>query len=129
MNELSNTVTSTGSYNNIPTALTSNTSVVNIIEGLTITKEADKKNWGSGLLTYTITVKNETEIAYVSPIITDVIDTRYVDFVQGSVKINDVEATAQQSTYTEDTHTLTITLTEVAKTSETVIKFSVKKKI
>lgn len=41
MNELNNIVTSTGSYNNIPTSLTSNTSVVNIIEGLTITKDAN----------------------------------------------------------------------------------------
>lgn len=43
MNELNNTATSLGTYNNIPTSLTSNTSVVNIIEGLTLTKDADKK--------------------------------------------------------------------------------------
>lgn len=30
MSELSNTVSSVGNYNNIPTSLTSNTSVVNI---------------------------------------------------------------------------------------------------
>lgn len=129
MNELSNTVTASGNYNNIPTSLTSNTSVVNIIDGLTITKDADKKNWGSGLLTYTITIKNETDTAYASPVITDVIDTTFVDFVEGSVTINDIPATEQQSNYVEDTHTLTISLTEVAKTSETIIKFSVKKKI
>lgn len=45
MNELNNTVTATGNYNNIPTSLTSNTSIVNMIEGLTLTKDADKKNW------------------------------------------------------------------------------------
>lgn len=33
MNELSNTVSSKGTYNNIPTSLTSNTSVVNITDG------------------------------------------------------------------------------------------------
>lgn len=43
MNELNNTATSIGNYNNIPTSLTSNVSVVNIIDGLSLTKEADKK--------------------------------------------------------------------------------------
>lgn len=56
MNKLSNLVTVEGNYNNILTELTSNTSVVNMIEGLTVTKEADKQNWASGNLTYTITI-------------------------------------------------------------------------
>lgn len=43
MNELTNTVIAVGNYNNIPTQLTSNTSIVNMIEGLSLTKEADKK--------------------------------------------------------------------------------------
>ena len=43
MNELYNTVTSNGNYNNIPTTLTSNTSIVNMVEGLSILKEANKK--------------------------------------------------------------------------------------
>lgn len=43
MNELNNTATSLGTYNSIPTSLTSNTSVVNMIEGLTLPKDADKK--------------------------------------------------------------------------------------
>lgn len=55
MNELNNTASANGTYNNIPTSVTSNTSVVNMIEGLTLTKEADKQNWSSGDLTYTIT--------------------------------------------------------------------------
>ena len=43
MNELNNVVTATGTYNDIPTSLTSNTMVVNMVDGLTIKKEADKK--------------------------------------------------------------------------------------
>ena len=58
MNELENTVTSVGNYNNIQTTLTSNTSKVNIISGLTLTKEADKQNWSDGYLTYIITIDN-----------------------------------------------------------------------
>ena len=36
MNELYNTVTSVGNYNNIPTSLTSNTLVVNMIVKLSL---------------------------------------------------------------------------------------------
>lgn len=45
MNELTNIVTAVGNYNNVSTSITSNTSVVNLVSGLTITKEADKQNW------------------------------------------------------------------------------------
>lgn len=31
-----------------------------MIEGLTVTKEADKQNWASGNLTYTITINNSS---------------------------------------------------------------------
>ncbi len=45
MSELNNTATPIGNYNSVPTSLTSNTSVVNMVEGLSLTKEADKDNW------------------------------------------------------------------------------------
>ena len=44
MNELNNLVIAVGNYNSVPTFLTSNTSVVNMIEGLTITKTVNKTN-------------------------------------------------------------------------------------
>lgn len=90
MNELNNTATSVGNYNNISTALTSNTSVVNIIEGLTLIKEADKTNWSGGNLKYTITVNNQTDKTYEKPVITDVIDTDLVEFINGSVIITEL---------------------------------------
>ena len=43
MNKLNNTATSVGTYNNIPTSLTFNTAVVNMVDGLTLTKDTDKK--------------------------------------------------------------------------------------
>ena len=46
MNELSNIAKASDTYDNIPTSLTSNTSVVNVIEGLSLIKEADMENWG-----------------------------------------------------------------------------------
>ena len=57
MNELNNIATAVGNYNNISTSLTSNLSVVNIVDGLILTKDADKKNWSSGNLTYTIEIE------------------------------------------------------------------------
>lgn len=128
MSELNNTVTSVGTYNNVPTSLTSNTSVVNIIEGLTLTKSADKTNWSGGNLTYTVVVNNQAEQTYVKPIITDVIDTSLVDFVDGSVKINGVVATASQYKYDTANHTLTVNLDDVIPSSSATLEFLVKKK-
>ena len=127
MNELNNTATAKGTYNNIPTSLTSNTSVVNIIDGLTLTKDADKKNWGSGELTYTITIDNQTDTTYVSPVITDVIDNGLVKFVTGSVMINDVAATEDEYSYNEASHTLTVNLKDIGASSTTTLTFRVEK--
>lgn len=129
MNELYNTVSSVGNYDNIPTSLTSNTSVVNMIEGLTLLKEADKQNWSDGYLTYKITLDNTTDKSYDSPVITDVIDNSLIDFVEDSVIIDDVKADASKYNYDSDNHTLKITLDKVDASSKVVITFNVKKKI
>lgn len=129
MNELYNTVSSVGNYDNIPTSLTSNTSVVNMIEGLTLLKEADKQNWSDGYLTYKITLDNTTDKSYDNPVITDVIDNNLIDFVEDSVIINDVKADASKYNYDSDKHTLKITLDKVDASSKVTITFNVKKKI
>lgn len=129
MNNLNNTVYSTGDYNSIPTSITSNTSVVNMVDGLTITKDADKKNWVDGYLTYTIVINNSTDNAYSNPVITDVIDNTLIDFVEGSVKINGNTASSSEYSYNQGNHTLTINLNEVSAQTKTTITFSVKKKI
>lgn len=92
MEVLNNVVTSIGNYNSIPISITSNTSVVNLVDGLTLIKDVDKKNWTHGDLTYTITVFNETNTVYTGVIITDVLDDTYVTFIPGSVTINGVVA-------------------------------------
>lgn len=128
MNELNNTASANGTYNNIPTSVTSNTSVVNMIEGLTLTKEADKQNWSSGDLTYTITLKNETDKVYSNLVIKDVINTSLVEFVKGSVVINDTPATESQYSYDEGNSTLTINLSDAGPSSTTTLTFRVTKK-
>lgn len=127
-NILNNTVTALGNYNNIPTSITSLASVVTMISGLTITKSADKEVWADGLLTYTIVLDNEATESYTSPVITDIIDTSLVSFVDGSVTIDGTTATSSEYTYVEDTGTLTITLTDIAPSSKKTITFQVKKK-
>lgn len=128
MNVLNNIVTSVGNYNNIPTSLTSNVSTVSMVEGLTLTKDADKKNWTSGDLTYTIVIDNKTDIAYENPKITDVIDDSLVEFVNDSVTINGVTATSSQYNYDDASHTLTVNLDSVNPSTTTTLTFRVTQK-
>lgn len=127
-NQLSNTASATGTYNNLPTSITSTAVVVSLVSGLTITKVADKASWADGLLTYTITINNQATETYASPIITDIIDTTLVDFVPDSVTIDGTAAQASQYKYDTDTHTLTINLADITATSSAVATFQVKKK-
>lgn len=128
MNELSNTATAAGNYNSIPTSLTSNISTVNMIEGLTMTKTADKQNWVTGDLTYTIVIDNKTDKAYENPKVTDIINNSLVEFVNDSVTINGVKAEASKYTYDDGAHTLTVTLDSINPSTTTTLTFSVTKK-
>lgn len=127
MNELTNIASATGTYNNLPTAITSEAVVVALIEGLSITKTTDKQSWANGPLTYTITVDNKAQETYVSPIVTDIIDTTLVSFVDGSVTIDGVKADESKYNYDTDTHTLTINLSDIASSASSIITFQVNK--
>lgn len=50
MNELSNNVNGTGTYDSVPISLSSNTSVVKLVDGLTLTLAANKTYWKDGNL-------------------------------------------------------------------------------
>lgn len=126
--ELSNIVTAVGNYNEIPTSISSLASVVTMIDGLTINKVADKSIWADGLLTYTITINNQTSVAYTSPVISDVIDTSLVEFVTGSVTIDGTTATTDKYSYDSGTSTLKVTLEDIAPSAATTVTFQVKKK-
>ncbi len=126
--ELKNTVSAKGNYNNIPTSITSTTSVVTMIDGLTITKTANKLVWVSDNLIYTIIVNNQTEKIYESPIVTDILDDNLIEFVNDSVTIDEVEATSSEYNYNDATHTLTINLENIEPSTTKTIKFQVRKK-
>ena len=125
-NELNNVVSAVGNYNSIPTSITSNASVVVMIDGLTITMTVDKSVWADGDLTYTIVINNGTEKAYENPVITDKLDTTLVEFIDGSVMIDGVAATSSE--YTFNTDTLTINLSTMNQNDTKTISFKVRKK-
>ncbi len=83
----------------------------------------------TGDLTYTIELDNQADETYENPVITDVIDTNLVEFLEGSVIINDTVATESQYNYDKESHTLKITLENIAPSSKTTITFRVKKNI
>lgn len=126
--ELSNIVTALGEYNNIPTSISSEAAIITMITGLTIEKVADKTVWADGLLTYTITVKNETTQTYTNATVTDILNTTLIDFVDDSVTIDSTKATSEEYTYTEETGTLTVKLSDIAPSTTKTITFQVKKK-
>lgn len=92
MNELSNTVNGTGTYDSVPISLSSNISVVKLVDGLTLTLAADKTYWKDGNLKYTITLNNATDMSYENVKLTDVLDTAYITFINDSVEVNNVAA-------------------------------------
>lgn len=126
--DLSNIVSVLGNYNNIPTEINSEAVVVSMIDGLTVTKTADKMVWADGLLTYTIVINNKADLSYITPVITDILDTTKVGFVNESVTIDGVKVENSKYTYEESTGTLTITLDDIEATGSTTITFQISKK-
>ncbi len=121
---LTNKASVAGNYNSIPVALETDAVVTNLIDGLTVTKTADRQNWATGLLTYSITVTNNAVNALEAPVITDVLDTALVKFVENSVTVNGVSKTAA---YDEATGTLTVDLETIAAGGKAEVTFQVQK--
>ena len=124
--QLTNTVSVAGSYNEVPLSITSDALVVTMLDGLKVTKTADKMVWADGVLTYTITVTNSTAI-FTSPVITDVLDKTLVTFVDGSVTIDGQTAASEIYSYDETSGKLTVNLSNIAPSASSTITFQVKK--
>lgn len=122
--KLSNIANVTGDYDSIPTVLTSEAVITEMISGLTILKTADKQNWASGNLTYTVTISNTAESAFEKPTFTDTLDIALIKLVENSVKVNGTDA---QYVYDETTGLLTIELETIEKDGTSVITFQVQK--
>ena len=97
-----------------------------MIDGLSISKVADKRVWADRLLTYTVTITNNTLKEYSSPVVQDTLDILLIDFVDSSVTVDGVTSSAY--TFSSDTGLLTINLDKIDASSSKVITFQVKKK-
>ncbi len=117
---LKNTALVTGLYNLIPTPITSNLVETLFVNGLTITKVADKEVWADGPLTYTITISNEATQPYTNLVLTDLIDITKADLIADTVKVNGLKAT-----YTYVLGLLTVNLADLAKGETVEITFQV----
>lgn len=122
--KLSNIANVTGNYDSIPTTLTSEAVITDLISGLTIVKVADKQNWASGNSTYTITITNGAENDFENPTITDVLDPALIKLVTDSVE---VDGNKVQYTYDDTTGKLSITLDTIAKDASSIVTFQVQK--
>lgn len=94
-----------------------------MLDGLKVTKTADKMVWAAGVLTYTITVTNSTAEIFTSPVITDVLDKTSVTFVDGSVTIDGQPAATEIYSYDEASGKLTINLSNIAPSASSTITF------
>ena len=126
--QLTNTASVLGEYNSVPTTITSEALVVTMLDGLTVTKTADKQVWADGNLTYTILVDNKSTESYTNPTITDILDTTLVTFVPESVTTGGQKAETSQYSYDEATGKLTITLSDIGPSASETVTFQVAKK-
>lgn len=128
MNELINIATSVGDYEGLSTEMTTEAVVTQLVDDLSITKTADRTSWATGNLTYTITIDNQSSSPYETPVVTDTIDPTLATLVDGTVTINGTPAfSSDDYTFDAITGLLTVTLADVAATSETVIVFEVER--
>lgn len=123
--KLSNIDTITDNYDSIATALSSEAVITSLISGLTIVKTADKENWASGYLTYTITVTNNAEKPFESPKITDTLEPSLITLVENSVKEGE---TTKEYDYDATTGVLSVQLETIDVGQSAEITFQVQKK-
>lgn len=118
--KLSNIANVTGTYDSVPTTLVSEAVITEMIAGLTIVKVADKQNWASGNLTYTITITNGAENPFETPTITDTLDPTLIKLVADSVE---VDGTKAEYNYDDTTGELSVVLETIAVGAKSVITF------
>ena len=126
--ELINQATILGNYNDIPTEISTQALVVTMITGLTVTKSADKLVWSEGNLTYKMEISNQTETAYTSPVITDILNPDLIKLVNDTIKIDGTPIETSEYTYDENTGKLTINLPTINAKEKKTITFEVSKK-
>lgn len=121
---LTNKVDIAGNYGDAsnPVTFASNDVTTTLIQGLTVTKNADKTYWVNGPLTYTVTIANNSGSKLDSGVVTDKLDTNLISLDETyGVLING----SKTEDYTYTTGTLTVNLPELADNSTTTVTFRV----
>lgn len=108
-----------------PITFSSNIVTTTIIQGLTVTKTADKTNWVDGPLTYTVVVKNDSGADLKTGVLTDNLNTTLVEF-NNTYGVMIDGSSSSEFTYTSGE--LKITLPDLANGAETTITFQVLRK-
>lgn len=120
---LQNTANVEGLYGLIPTELTSDAVITQLISELTIIKTADKALWAdNSYLTYTVTITNNESQNFTTASFTDLLDTTKIVLVDDSVKVN-----GDTETYTYDAGLLSVTLPDINAGDTVIITFQVQK--
>ncbi len=127
VNEITNIANATGTYNGLTTSIATEAVVTPLIDDLNITKTANRQAWATGTLTYTITIDNQSATPYVAPVVTDTIDPTLATLVAGTVTIDGIAADPADYTFDAGTGLLTVTLSDIAATSSTVVTFQVER--
>ena len=122
--KLTNIADVTGTYDSIPTTLTSEAIITDLISGLTIIKTADKQNWATGNLTYTVTITNTAENSFENPTFTDILDPALIKLVDNTIEVN---GSTTEYTYDPVTGKLSIKLETIATEGSSTITFQVQK--
>lgn len=127
MNELSNIANAVGTYKNILTTIISNRCNVQLVNKLTISKYANKVNWKSGYLTYTIFIDNNGSEAFEGLVVKDNISNK-VEMVDNTLKINGVISDKSQFEFDTKSRNLIVKLGDIDPNSRIILNFSVKKR-
>ncbi len=124
-----NTAVADGIVNSLPTDLTGIVTI-HLVNGLTMTKSADKQSWANGELTYTLEIDNTLGTEdYTGITVSDVLDPAVVVLVTDSVEKDGV---IQDYTYNDTSGLLTIPQTgsfDVDAGEKTTITFRCTKKV
>lgn len=76
--------------------------------------------WSDGNLTSKLEVNNQTENAYISPVVTDILNPDLIKLVDNTIKIDGTLIDESEYTYDESTGKLTINLPTINSKEETV---------
>lgn len=123
---LTNQVDVTGQYGETssPISFSSNIVSTTIVQGLTVTKKADKENWVDGPLTYTMTITNSSGKTLTGGVLTDKLN---IDIVELNTTYGVQIDGSPTSNYTYNGGELKVTLPELADQGTITVVFQVTK--